>query len=130
MKLVLSFILTCLFMVKTSEASNSLESLNEELSQKCPWLTESTVGENVDGIKKCFMTLNVEDLKKMLEEELKMLAEEARAKGDSQVAAAFADAVKAIKEQNDELSDQDRSKIAMAVISGMAAAAAAAAPAA
>ena len=50
----------------------------------------------------------------------------ARAKGDSQVAAAFADAVKATKKQGDELSDQAGSMIAMAVISGLAAAAAAA----
>ena len=45
-------------MVKTSEALNSLDSLNKELSQKCPWLTESTVGENNDGVKKCLMALN------------------------------------------------------------------------
>merc|ERR1712002_1018006 len=95
--LILSFILTCLFMVETSEASNSLDSLNEELSQKCPWLTENTVGENGDGVKKCLMTLNAEDLKKMLEEELKILEEEARAKGDSQLAATFAEAVKTIE---------------------------------
>ena len=130
MKLVLSFIITCLFMVKTSEASNSLDSLNKELSQKCPWLTESTVGDNDDGVKKCLMALNVEDLKKMLEEELKILEEEARAKGNTQVAAVFADAVKATQKQTDELSDQERSMLIMAVISGARAAVAAAAPAA
>ena len=126
MKLVLSFIITCLFMVKTIEASKSLDRLNEELSQKCPWLTENRIAGNGDGVKKCLMTLNAEDLKKMLEEELKILEEEARAKGDSQLAATFAEAVKTIEKQTDELSDQDRSKLAMAVISGMAAAAAAA----
>jgi len=98
--------------------------------QKCPWLTESTVGENDDGVKKCLMALNVEDLKKMLEEELKILEEEARAKGDTQVAAVFADAVKATQKQTDELSDQERSMLIMAVISGAKAAVAAAAPAA
>ena len=121
MKLLLSIVLTCFFLVETSEASNYLDSLNEELSQKCPWLNGGTVGANDDGVKKCLMSFNVEDLKKMLEE-----AFLARAKGDSQVAAAFADAVKATKKQGDELSDQAGSMIAMAVISGLAAAAAAA----
>ena len=76
------------------------------------------------------MALNVEILKKMLEEELKILEEEARAKGDTQVATAFADAIKATQKHTDELSDQERSMLIMAVISGVKAAVAATAPAA
>ena len=107
MKLVLPFVLTCLFVVNTSEASNYLDSLYEKLLQRCPWLTESTVVENEDGLGRCLMTFSVEDLKKMQDVRKKLEEKfQARAKGDSQVTATLY-------------------MIAMAIISNLAAAAAA-----
>ena len=120
MKLVLFFVLTCFFLVETSEASNYLETLNKELLQKCPWLTGSTVGANDDGVKRCIMTFEVKDLKKMIEEVFQARAK-AIAKKVAAKDASAADVVAALKEQASELNNQAETMIAMAVVSGVAA---------
>ena len=125
MKLALFFVLTYFFLVETSEASNYLESLNKELLQKCPWLSGSTVGANDDGVNKCLMTFEVEDLKKMLEAVFQARANEI-SKVTAAKDAAAADVVAALKQQAEDLKNDAQTKIAYAVISGAIAGAAAA----
>ena len=117
MKLVLFFVLTCYFLVETSEASNYLESLNEELLQKCPWLTVSTVGVNDDGVKKCIMTFKIEDLKKMIEG-LFQARKNAIAKEAAGKDATATDLAAFLKEQASELNNQATTMISRAVVSG------------
>ena len=118
MKLAHFFVLTCYLLVETSEASNYLESLNEELLKKCPWLTGSTVGVDDDGVKKCIMTFEVQDLKKMAEAAFQARANEI-SKLNAAKDAAATDVVEALKQQANDLQNNAKTMIAMAVIDGV-----------
>ena len=68
MKLLLFSILTCYFLVETSGLPNWLDIVKYELLKKCPWLTWDKGNANRDELKRCLMTFDIDDLKKMVQE--------------------------------------------------------------
>ena len=66
MKLVLLTILTCYFLVETSGAPNYLDILVEMLLNKCPRLYKDKGEAEYDELKKCLMTFDFDNLKKMI----------------------------------------------------------------